>query len=96
MNSSLKKGKSIIEHGIEPIEKGMENYRLDIPEVEEKARERFEVCRKCPELENEPIDFLKVKDSRIKGASEKMCGVCGCAIALLLRQDVKKCDKWGE
>lgn len=95
MHSIFKKGKSILRHGLEPYEVGKENYRLNIPEVEEKAKERFGVCSGCDDLEEEPIDAFKVKD-RIKGASDKMCGKCGCTTAYLLRQDLKVCKKWGE
>ena len=95
MHSIFKKGKSILKHGLEPYEVGKENYRLKIPEVEEKALERFKICSGCDDLEDEPIDFLRAKD-RIEEASYKMCGQCGCSITYLIRQDLKVCKKWQE
>ncbi len=95
MHSIFKKGKSILKHGLEPYEVGKENYRLNLPGVEKKALERFNVCSGCDDLEDEPIDFLKVED-RIKEASNKMCGQCGCTETYLLRQDIKICKKWSE
>lgn len=96
MNSIFKKGKSILKNGLEPYEQGKKNYRDNIPEVEKKALERFNICSGCDSLEEEPIDFLKVKDKRIKEASNKMCGNCGCSITYLIRQDLKVCKKWQE
>ena len=96
MHSIFKKGKSILNHGLEPYEVGKENYRLNATEIEQKALKRFSTCSGCADLEEEPIDFLKVSDARIKGASQKMCGQCGCSIPYLLRQDLKICKKWGE
>lgn len=95
MHSIFKKGKSILKYGLEPYEVGKGNYQLNDPKLEKKAKERFKVCSGCRFLEEEPIDFLKVED-RIKEASNKMCGQCGCTISYLIRQDLKICKKWGE
>lgn len=96
MGSIFKKVKSISKHGLKPFEVGKENYLLNVPEIEEKALNRVQICLECDEYADEPIDFLKVKDERIKEASEKMCGNCGCSLPYLLRQDLKVCKKWGE
>ena len=94
MSSIFKKIKSIAENGIEPILEGQKNYTLNIASVELKAEERSKNCTGCVNRVNEPIDFLRIKDERIKPLSEKMCDDCGCALAYLLRQNVKICKHW--
>lgn len=94
MGSIFKKMKSVYKNGIEPINRGKTNYVLNIEEIELKACERYEECSKCVNFVEEPIDFLKIKDERIQGLSDRMCNDCGCALAYLLRQDIKVCKKW--
>lgn len=94
MSSLFKKIKSVAKHGIEPIEEGKRNYKLNIPEVESLAAERLKTCIECEHYKDEPISFLRIKDGRLEKLSEKMCGDCGCALPYLLRQDIKICKKW--
>jgi len=96
MGSFLKKVKTISKHGIEPIIQGVKNYRLNDIDIELKALERSEVCKECDLFEKEPIDFLRVEDTRIPILNEMMCNDCGCASPYLLRQDLKVCSKWKE
>lgn len=94
--SIFKKIKSISKNGVEPISRGKTNYILNDIDIELKAYERYDECSNCVNFVDEPIDFLKIKDERITGISEKMCDECGCALPYLLRQDIKICNKWKE
>jgi len=94
MSSLFKKINSVAKHGIKPIEKGRNNYQLNIPEIEQLAAERLKTCLECENYADEPISFLKVKDKRLEKLSEKMCNNCGCALPYLLRQSDKICKKW--
>lgn len=96
MSSIFKKIKSLSKNGIEPINRGKTNYILNDIDVELKAFERFDECSSCVNFVDEPIDFLKIKDERITGLSDKMCNECGCGLPYLLRQDIKICNKWKE
>lgn len=97
MGSFLKKVKTITKHGIKPIVQGEKNYRLNDIDIELKALERYENgCKGCDQFIKEPIDFLRVKDERIKELSKMMCMDCGCSSTYLLRQDLKVCSKWKE
>lgn len=94
--SIRKKLFTIIKTGVEPLKLGIEAYAANIPEVEEIAKRRAEICKGCELYEDEPIDFLQVRDDRIPELSKKMCGDCGCALPTLLRQNAKICSRWGE
>ena len=96
MSSIFKKIKSLSKNCVEPINRGKTNYILNDIDVELKAYERYDECSNCVNFIDEPIDFLKIKDERITGLSEKMCNECGCALPYLLRQDIKICNKWKE
>lgn len=93
----MKKIKSAIKKlanlDIEAFEEGVKNFHEGT--YEEIAAERAAICEKCPKREFEPIEELRVKDG-IESLSEKMCGVCGCSLPYLVRQDIKKCslNKW--
>lgn len=96
MGSIFKKVKSVLKNGIEPIEQGRENYLSG--SMEEVAKNRALICQDCPagNFVNEPIDFLKVEDTRIPELSNKMCNECGCASPYLLRQNIKICKYWND
>lgn len=96
MSSVFKKIKSINQKGIEPIARGLTNYTLNIPSIEQKARQRLKKCMGCVNFVDEPISFLRIKDDRIKQLSNKMCDDCGCALPYLLRQDIKICKYWDD
>lgn len=94
--SIFKKTKSLMEHGLKPLEIGMHNYTHPNPVMESTATQRSKVCRtgECGNYVEEPIDFLKVEDDRIPSLSEKMCDECGCSLPYLLRQNIKICKHW--
>lgn len=94
--SMFKKIKTIAKSGLEPIEEGLSNFTLNIPEVERKAEQRAMTCIGCKSFEIEPIDLFKIQDERIPELSDRMCNECGCASPYLLRQDIKICKKWEE
>lgn len=84
------------ENSILALKEGMHNFNLKEPDfdVELLALERTETCLKCPYFVDEPIEFLKIKDERIKELSGKMCDECGCVSSYKLRQSQIKCVKW--
>lgn len=90
----MKKAKTILKDGIKPFKEGKKNFDNPVPEIEALARERLEVCRGCEHFKKEPISFFRVKDERIKGFSEMMCGECGCELPYKSRQSVTICKKW--
>lgn len=92
--SIIKKAGSVIKSGLEPYELGKQNFEDPILCVEEKAKKRLEVCMSCNFFVDEPIEFLRVKDSNIPELSNKMCNDCGCVLSYKIRQDLKKCKKW--
>lgn len=96
MGSIFKKMKSILKNGTDPVEEGMSNYSKNILEVEKKAISRLNKCSGCKKNVKEPIKMFRVNDERIKGASDRMCDGCGCALPYLLRQDLKVCKYWEE
>lgn len=95
-DSFFRKVNSLLSEGLSPMKEGKKNYELDIPEIEETARKRAEICSGCDSFVDEPIDFWRIKDSRIVELSEKACMNCGCPHPYLLRQSQKICDKWNE
>lgn len=94
MKSIIKKAKSIINHGIDPIQEGIENFQNPIAEIEKLADERLDVCGSCELRAPEPIEFLRIKDERLPKASGKMCDDCGCTLSYKIRQTKTKCEKW--
>jgi len=94
MLSITKKIKSIVKHGLEPFEIGMQNYLLNDSIIEAKALRRYNLSKHC--LVKEPIDFLRIKDKRIEGLSNMMVNKCGCAGAYFFRQDIEKLKEWNE
>lgn len=92
----FKKLKTVLESGLEPIEQGMENFENRSLEIERIAEKRAAVCGTCDKNVKEPIAFFRVKDDTLPAVSERMCDSCGCALPLLVRQNVKICKKWKE
>lgn len=96
MKSLIKKAKTILDVGLEPFEVGKSNFEHPILCVEKKAKDRLEICKKCVNFVEEPIEFFRVKDNNMPELSNKMCSDCGCTLSYKLRQDLKKCIKWQE
>jgi len=94
LKSMFKKVKSISKHGLKPYQEGKKNLELELPEIEEEAKRRAEICKACPLFEDEPIEDLKIKDTRIPALDSKICGDCGCSSPYLLRQNTKLCRNW--
>ena len=92
----FKKLKTVLENGLEPIEEGLANFESRRFEIEQLAQKRSAVCRGCDKNVKEPITFFRVKDDTLPVVSERMCDSCGCALPLLIRQNVKICKKWKE
>lgn len=90
----MSKFETILKVGLKPYNEGKKNFNDPIPEVEDLARERLEICKRCPHFKKEPISFFRVKDERIKGFSEMMCGDCGCELPYKSRQSITICKKW--
>ena len=80
---------------LKAILKGWENYIFTNPEVEAKAKERAKICARCPMAKKGTYPQL-MKDYTLKDVEGMVCGVCGCPLSTLLRQDEKKCElnKW--
>lgn len=92
--SMFKKVRSITKNGLAPYEEGKQNYKLNIPTIEQVAAVRLKTCLKCSLFTKETVSFLKVEDERLKKSSEMICGDCGCSTPYLLRQYSKICKKW--
>ena len=90
--SIIKKTKNL---NVEAFEVGKENFESKSKYWDKIAKQRVDVCKNCNKLEEEPIDFLRVKDS-VQYLSNKMCEACGCTASYLLRQSIKRCKlkKW--
>ena len=80
---------------LKAILKGWENYIFTDSEVEAKAKERAKICAGCPMAKMSTYPQL-MKDYTLKDVEGMVCGVCGCPLSTLLRQDEKKCElnKW--
>lgn len=80
---------------LKAILKGWENYIFTDPEVEAKAKERAKICARCPMAKKGTYPQL-MKDYTLKDVEGMVCGVCGCPLSTLLRQDEKGCElnKW--
>lgn len=96
MQSFKKKIASLVKHGIDPIQEGINNFNHPILEVEGLAEDRKDTCMGCEFYVDEPISFLRVEDKRIPELSNKMCDSCGCTLSYKLRQSIDKCGKWQE
>ena len=80
---------------LKAILKGWENYIFTDSSVEAKAKERAKICAGCPMAKKGTYPQL-MKDYTLKDVEGMVCGVCGCPLSTLLRQDEKKCElnKW--
>lgn len=80
---------------LKAILKGWENYIFPAPEVEAKAKERAKICANCPMAKKGTYQQL-MNDHTLKDVEGMVCGVCGCPLSTLLRQDEKGCElnKW--
>jgi hypothetical protein len=94
--SIKKKLNSLSETGINPVQEGFGNYKSNIPEIEAKAKQRALKCASCPKMITEPVSFLAKKDVRFTEISNKICGICSCALVYLTRQNSKTCPVWDE
>lgn len=94
MRSFKKKVSTIIKKGIDPVKTGVYNFKHPDLKTEQLAIERKNTCINCPFYVDEPIDFFKIKDSRIEELSNKMCDECGCTLSYKLRQSIEKCERW--
>lgn len=81
--------KTVLQDGLEPYLEGKRNHESPTPEMEALAAKRLEVCKGCRYYKDEPIPWLRVEDG-------KSCGKCGCILAYKVRQNLKKCKRWGE
>lgn len=86
--------KTILTDGTAPLREGMYNYNNPQAEIELLAKERAKACTGCRYFKKEPIDFLRVKDQRIRELSEMSCGKCGCLLPYKTRQSIKPCSRW--
>ena len=76
-----------IVNGIKHIDKvaeGVYNFKFPKDCIENKAMERANVCKECPNFINDPIPDFHVTD-RIEILSKKMCELCGCVLSYKLR-----------
>ena len=80
---------------LKAILNGWENYIFTDPAVEAKAKERAKICAGCPMAKKGTYTQL-MKVYTLKDVEGMVCGVCGCPLSTLLRQDEKKCElnKW--
>lgn len=96
MQSFKKKIQSVVKHGIDPVLEGIKNFNNEDESVESLAKERLKECLKCPYFKTEPIDFMKVTDTRIPELTDKICGECFCTLSYKIRQSSIKCKRWQE
>lgn len=74
---------------------GIKNFNFPYKKAEELAVKRLEnKCKGCNFNILEPIEELRVTDTRIPDLTNRTCGQCGCVLSYKLRQSVKKCSKW--
>lgn len=74
---------------------GIKNFNFLNEKTENLAMERLEAnCKFCNFNILEPIEELRVTDTRIPDLTNRTCGDCGCVLSYKLRQSVKKCSKW--
>ena len=90
----MSKLQTILKDGLEPFKEGKRNYELNIPEIEDLARERLNTCLGCKFYHKEPVIIFRIKDDRIPELSEMMCGDCGCELPFKTRQNLSICKKW--
>jgi hypothetical protein len=72
------------------ILEGIKNNIFKSEHVEEIANERFEYCKKCPDVDT------KGDKCEIPG-TQPCCGKCGCSLQIALRSLSYECPvkKWG-
>ena len=75
--------------------KRLGNYIFTDYEIEVKAKERAKICASGPMAKKGTYPQL-MKDYTLKDVEGMVCGVCGCPLSTLLRQDEKGCElnKW--
>ena len=88
--------KQLTKKGIKPFIDGVSNFYNPIEEIEELAEERVQTCIGCEHYQDEPIEWMKVKDERIPEASGKYCPACECILSYKLRNIKDVCEKWQE
>lgn len=76
------------------IAEAVKNKAKPVPEVEELAKKRIEICSGCPHFKKEKNPFFQVSDKRVKKAHLMACNECGCSLPLKIRQSIEKCVKW--
>lgn len=76
------------------IVKGWTNYLWPNEKVEQQAKEWATICLDCEH--NKVMKYEIIKDNRIKELAGHCCGLCGCPLSTLLRQNEKRCKagKW--
>lgn len=86
--------KKAVNLDVKAYNEGKRNFKEGL--MQEEADIRSNICLACDNFEEEPIEELQVKDFSIPSISGTMCGVCGCSIALKIRQNISKCPlgKW--
>lgn len=86
--------KKAININLKAYNEGKRNFKAGL--MQEEAEARSKICLSCDMIEDEPIEDLQVKDFSIPDISDKMCGKCGCEIALKIRQNIQTCPlkKW--
>lgn len=79
---------------LKAFREGKRNLKAGL--LEKEAKERASICLSCDLIEDEPIEELQFNDDSIPEVNSKMCGECGCAIALKIRQNLQGCPlkKW--
>ncbi|WP_299153069.1 hypothetical protein [uncultured Christiangramia sp.] len=80
---------------IKKIVNGWKNYLVDDPVVDLIAKQRGEICSKCPEAKYGK--FLAImKDYKQHEIEGKYCGVCKCPLSAAVRSESKECPlgKW--
>lgn len=87
---------TIFADGLDPYTQGKENFKNKLPEIEELASKRLEVCKGCRYFKDEPIHFFHVTDNNLPDVTGKSCGKCGCILSYKLRQSLKPCSKWSK
>lgn len=86
--------KSVFKSGLTPFQEGRRNFRNPKEEIEKEAQKRIEICKVCPNFQDETIEEFKVNDKLIHDASNKYCDDCGCIISYKIRQNKEICERW--
>ena len=80
---------------IKKIVNGWKNYLIDDPVIDEVAKQRAEICAKCPQARHGR--FLAIlKDYKQHEIEGKYCGECLCPLSAKVRSENEKCPlgKW--